>query len=213
MNAAASECVLIFAVCFNALLSIINGHVVALQRAHVILSEIAIYAAALTIVILNADRKMSPWVLLTLFIILNGLLLSLGNGAFNAKYTRDVLVIPTFVMLGMTYHSRSPTRLVVVLQTVIFAVALLEAVRPEVYSDALQVLNYYVNTRDFSANSFWNSRVRAYFSVRRGLATDFLALLICIACLRCSWSRFPLAIIASLLPSFWLPGGMNSVSE
>ena len=29
------------------------------------------------------------------FIMLNGLLLCLGNGAFNPKYMRDVLVIPT----------------------------------------------------------------------------------------------------------------------
>jgi putative polymerase len=167
MNSAVTDLVLILAVCFNALLSIINGHVVALERTHVILAEIVVYAATLTTVVLNADRKMVPWFLLTLFIILNGLLLSVGNEAFNAKYIRDVLVIPTFIMLGMTYNSRSLTRPVVILQTMIFAVSLLEALRPEAYSEIFQVLNYYVNTRDFSAGQFWNSDSSLFLSATR----------------------------------------------
>src|SRR6202795_2775409 len=115
MKLAVTECVLVWAVCFNAILSIINGHVLALERSHVILSDIAVYAAAFMIMVFNADRKMSPWFLLAYFIILNGLVLSLGNGAFNAKYMRDVLEIPTFIMLGMTYNSKSMTRPVVIL--------------------------------------------------------------------------------------------------
>src|SRR6266851_4189635 len=98
-NSATTDSILILAVCFNAVLSIINGHVMALERTHVIFTEIIVYAAAFTIVIVNADRKMMPWLLLTLFITLNGLLLSAGNRAFNPKNIRDVLVIPTFIML------------------------------------------------------------------------------------------------------------------
>jgi putative polymerase len=166
-NTAITECVLILAVCFNAILSIINGHVLALERGHVIFSEIAVYAAALMIVVFNADRRMLPWFLLAFFIILNGLLLSLGNGAFNAKYMRDVLAIPTFIMLGMTYNSKSLTRPLVILQTIILAVAILEALRPQAYSEIFQVLKYYVNTRDFSKGSFWNSDSTLFVSATR----------------------------------------------
>jgi hypothetical protein len=75
--------VLIAAVCFNAILAIINGHVVALAQVHVVLAEIAIYAVALAIIITHADRSMLPWFLLTLFIVVMGLLIGLGNGSFN----------------------------------------------------------------------------------------------------------------------------------
>jgi putative polymerase len=167
MNPAITECVLILAVCFNALLSVVNGHGVTLQRGHVVLAEIAIYAAALTIILFNADRRMFPWFLVTLFIVLNGLLLCLGNGAFNPKYVRDVLVIPTFIMLGMSYKSDSLTRPVIVLQTIVFAVAILEALRPEAYSEIFQILQYYVNTRDFSTTSFWNNDSTLFVSATR----------------------------------------------
>jgi putative polymerase len=166
-SSALSESVLILAVCFNALLSIINGHVVTLERTHVALAEVIVYAAALAIVLINPDRKMMPWFLLTLFIALNGILLSVCNDAFNAKYIRDVLVIPTFIMLGMTCSSKSLTRPVVVLQTIVVAVALLEAFRPDTYSEIFRVLNYYVNTRDFSAGQFWNADSNLFLSATR----------------------------------------------
>jgi putative polymerase len=167
MNSVVKDSVLILAVCFNALLSIINGHVVALARSHVILIEITVYAAVLSIIILNADRRMLPWFLLSIFIVLNGLLLSVGNESFNAKYIRDVLVIPIFIMLGMTYNSSNLTRPVVILQTIIFAVALLEAVLPDTYSEIFRILSYYVNTREFSTGQFWNSESSLFLSATR----------------------------------------------
>src|ERR1700675_2190533 len=67
----------------------------------------------------------------------------------------------------MTYNSKSMTRPVVILQTIIFAVAILEALRPEAYSEIFQVLKYYVNTRDFSTKSFWNSDSTLFVSATR----------------------------------------------
>jgi putative polymerase len=167
MNPAVTECVLILAVCFNAILAVLNGHGLTLQREHVVFAEIAVYVTALAILVFNADRRMLPWFLLALFIVLNGLLLSLGNGAFNPKYMRDVFVIPIFIMLGMTYSSRSLTKPILILQTIVFGVAVLEALSPEAYSEIFQILKYYVNTRDFSEKSFWNSESTLFLSATR----------------------------------------------
>jgi putative polymerase len=167
MLGALSETVLIGAVCFNAILAIINGHIVGLTRSHVVFAEMAIYAGAFTIVLLRADRRMMPWFLLALFMVLLALLLSLGNGSFNAKYLRDVLVIPTFIMLGMTYERESLVKPVLLLQTVIFLVAGLEAVRTETYADLFRILDYYINTRDFAKNSFWNTDSTLFVSATR----------------------------------------------
>jgi putative polymerase len=167
MSSVLSELVLIGAVCFNAILAIINGHVFALQRVHVVLAEIVIYATALSLIGFNADRRMMPWFLLALFIILFGLLLALGNGAFNAKYLRDVLVIPIFVMLGMTYHRATLLRPLLILQTIVFLVAVLEAVLPGAYAEVFRILEYYVNTRDFSESQFWNADSTLFISATR----------------------------------------------
>ena len=167
MSPAIPEFVLILAVCFNAVLAIANGHGVTLQRGHVVAAEIVVYAAAVSVIFLNADRRMLPWFILALFIVLNGLLLGLGNGAFNPKYIRDVLAIPTFIMLGMTYRSQSLTRPIVILQTVVFGIAILEAVSPMAYSEIFQVLKYYVNTRDVATSSFWNTNSDLFVSATR----------------------------------------------
>jgi putative polymerase len=165
--------VLICAVCFNAVLAIINGHVVVLGRGHVIFAEIAIYAAALAIIVTNADRKMWPWFLLTLFIVLMGLLIGLGNGEFNPKYIRDVLVIPVFIMLGMAYQSESFTRPFLILHSIVLAVGLLEIASPAAYAEIFRILDYYVNTRDFAANSFWNTDSTLFVSATRPFARFF----------------------------------------
>jgi putative polymerase len=166
MSPAITECVLILAVSFNAFLAILNGHGLTLNRGSVVVAEMAIYAATIAILMFNADRRMLPWFLLAVFIVVNGLLLSLGNGAFNPKYMRDVLVIPVFIMLGMTY-SGSLARPVIILQTIVFGVAVLEAVSPGAYAEIFQILKYYVNTRDFNQNAFWNSESTLFVSATR----------------------------------------------
>ncbi len=206
MSSVLSELVLIAAVCFNAVLSVINGHVVALARAHVILAEIAVYAGALAIIVFKADRKMWPWFLLTLFIILMGLLVSLASGELNAKYIRDVLVIPVFILLGMTYRSDTFIRPFFILHTTIFVVAVLEAISPDSFADLFKVLDYYVNTRDFSANAFWNADSNLFLSATRpGDAIFQLRQLAPVSSI--FWSRCRSEIIALLLLySSWSAG-------
>ena len=189
MSSALPGFVLIGAVCFNAILSIINGHFVTLARAHVVLAEVAVYAGALAIILFRADRKMWPWFLLTLFIVLVGLLTSLGSGVLNAKYIRDVLAIPVFIMLGMTYRSKTFLQPFSILHTIVFLVAVLEVVSPDAYGELFRVLNYYVNTRDFTADSFWNTESTLFVSATRPGARSSASLTGTV-CPRSSWSRF-----------------------
>ena len=142
-------------------------------RVHVVLAEIAVYAGALAIIVFRADRNMWPWLLLTVFIVLMGLLIALGNGEFNPKYIRDVLVIPVFIMLGMTYRGDNFVRPFLVLHTIIFVVAVVEVLSPDTYAEIFKVLDYYVNTRDFSTNSFWNADSNLFVSATRPGARFF----------------------------------------
>lgn len=173
MSAALPELILIAAICFNAVLSVINGHVVALARVHVVIAEILVYAGALAVIVFRADRRMWPWFMLTLFIISMGLLVSLGSGGFNAKYIRDVLVIPVFIMLGMTYQRATFVRPLTIIQTVVFLVAVLEVASPDTFAELFKILDYYVNTRDFAANSFWNTESTLFVSATRPGARFF----------------------------------------
>jgi len=159
--------ILICAVSFNAILAVINGHVITLARGHVIMAEVAVYAGAFAIIVSRADCRMLPWLLLIFFIVLMGMFVSVGNGEFNAKYVRDVLVIPVFIMLGMTYQANTFSRSFLVLHTIIFLVAVLEIVSPDTYATIFKILDYYINTRDFTANSFWNTESTLFVSATR----------------------------------------------
>jgi putative polymerase len=167
MNFALSELVLIFAVSFNAILSIINGHVVRLAQIHVILAELAVYAGALAVIFFKADRNMWPWFALTLFIVLMGLWISLGTGELNAKYIRDVLVIPVFIMLGMTCRSDSLLRPFYILHTIILLVAVLEIAWPDAYAEVFRIQDYYISTRDYSSGNFYNKESSLFVSATR----------------------------------------------
>ena len=173
MSSVLPEYVLIVAVCFNAILAIINGHFVTLAQWHVILAEVLVYAAALAVIVSNADRRMWPWLLLALFIILTGVWVTISSGAFNAKYIRDVLVIPVFIMLGMTYRAETFVRPFSILHTIILVVAMVEVASPDTYAETFRVLEYYVNTRDFAANSFWNTESTLFVSATRPGARFF----------------------------------------
>src|SRR5260370_3087605 len=85
MSSALPAFILICAVSFNAILSVINGHVITLARGHVVLAEVAVYAGALAIIVFRADREMLPCLLLILFIVLTGLFSSIRNGEFNPR--------------------------------------------------------------------------------------------------------------------------------
>jgi putative polymerase len=165
--------ILIGAVCFNAALAIINGHVVGLTRTSVMLSEVVIYATALGVILTHADRRMLPWFLLAVFIIVNGLFIALGNGEFNPKYIRDVLVIPVFILLGMTYPGHRFTTPFLILHSIVFTVGVIEIASPGIYAEIFRVLDYYVNTRDFSANQFWNTESTLFVSATRPGARFF----------------------------------------
>jgi putative polymerase len=167
MNPAIPETIVIVAVCFNALLAIVNGHGVQLNRGTIVFAEIAIYGAALAVIVYNADRKMQPWFLLAFFIVSMAMLLALGNGNFNAKYPRDVLVIPVFVMLGMTWQPKDVARPIVVLQSIVAGIAFVEAFLSGIYADTMQIVKYYINTRDFAASAFWNAESTLFVSATR----------------------------------------------
>ena len=70
-------------------------------------------------------------------------------------------------MLGMTYQANTFSRPFLVLHTIVFLVAVLEIVSPDTYATIFKILEYYINTRDFTANSFWNTESTLFVSATR----------------------------------------------
>src|SRR5262249_1923771 len=151
----------------NAALAIVNAHLRPLSELNVSLGEAAISGLALAVIGLNLRASMLPWAILFILSLLLQFALALANQAFNPKFTRDAIDIPIFVALGMVYARGNIVRLFFYIQCAVFLVLLVELLFLNVYSSTFDILSYYVNTRNFSAQDFWNQGSTLFVSATR----------------------------------------------
>jgi putative polymerase len=157
----------LFAVLFNAGLAIINAHVTPISANAVIGMEVSIVLAAHAIILWHYRSQMLPWYGMIVVIVLFSLERALVVGQFDPKFARDVLLIPTFVLLGMTTPPRRLTTLIVALHIIVVGGVLFEACFTQAYSDLFDVRQYYVATRPFEDTDFWNRSSDLFVSATR----------------------------------------------
>ena len=90
-----------------------------------------------------------------------------GTGNVDAKYFRDIFLIITFILLGMTSNERRAIQMMVVLQAFVVAGILLEAVCLPCYNDLFAVKDFYINTRGLGEEEFTNLSSDLYVSATR----------------------------------------------
>jgi putative polymerase len=95
-----------------------------------------------------------------------GIASSLMREQLAAKSIRDVAIIPIFVMLGLRY-SASPVRIFTAIQLAVFGAVLIEALDQSLFATLFAVKSYYINTRDFAAENFWNEMSELFVSATR----------------------------------------------
>jgi putative polymerase len=154
-------------VLFNAVLAIVNGHVTSLGSAPVIACEVALVAAAHAVALTHYRREMLPWYLLMGVFAFIAVYRSLALAEPDVKYLRDVMIIPTFVVLGMTFDVSRLNRIVLTIHAIILAVMLFEAIDTSAYSELFRIQDYYISTRGYDVTSFWNSDSDLYVSATR----------------------------------------------
>jgi len=155
------------AVLFNAGLAVVNGHVADLSANAVIAAELLIVVAAYATILCNFRPEMLPWTLMMGVAIVFALIRAVVVGHFDPKFLRDVLLIPTFVMLGMTTSWPRLTWPLALLHAIVVGGVLFEAFFPQVYSNLFEVRAYYIATRSFDDSAFWNSSSDLFVSATR----------------------------------------------
>ena len=155
------------AVSFNAVLAFVNGNVTGLTPAPVIAAEILFVVSAHAVALKNYKPQMANWYgLLGLFVVF-AVVRCIADQTFDVKYLRDVMIIPTFVVLGMTFDPRRLVRVVVAVQILMLVFLLIEAIDTQLYSDIFKIMDYYINTRGYSADDFWNKSSTLFVSATR----------------------------------------------
>ncbi|MBY0561600.1 polysaccharide biosynthesis protein GumE [Hyphomicrobium sp.] len=158
--------IMIATLLFNAVLAAVNAHVTAVTNGEVIAAELLIFFCSALLLALTLAPHDRPWLALMFLLIGMGLVVSLFRDELVAKNIRDVLSIPVFVMLGLRYSS-SPVSLFSKLQFIVVFFALLEVANPDLFSDIFDVRSYYINSRNFTADDFWNSDSSLFVSATR----------------------------------------------
>ena len=156
-----------FAVTFNFLLAAFNINVMYLTRGDVILAEVLIVALSLGVCIRSGHRLLIQWTIVAWLLAIIFITLSIFRGAIEAKYFRDILTVPLFIALGITYARGNIIKLFAVLQTVILTVMVFEGAFPVLFGEVVNPLSYYINTRDFKVEDFWNTESTLFVSATR----------------------------------------------
>lgn len=159
--------IVVLAVTFNLFLALINAHITGLSKTHIILSELLIIGAAFGTTIIFWQQSMMRWVWLLWFMIITFLVLSAMNDRVEPKLARDVVLIPIFIMLGIVYAKGNVIRLVCILQTTVLAIMVFEGALPEAFGSVFNIQSFYINTRDFIEDQFWNENSNLFVSATR----------------------------------------------
>ena len=167
----------VWATVFNAILAIVNAHVVALSPTSVIAAEGVTFALAFVLVLTQFRDEMKVWCVLIVIILIIFLARSFMTGDLQVRYVRDVLIIPEFILLGMLCRRQNLTYAVCSIHLIVIVFMVLEAVNTELYSQLFEIQGYYINTRGYSDDNFWNKGSDLFVSAIRPQDRIFLAFL------------------------------------
>ncbi len=157
----------VWATAFNAVLAVANAHGATLTPASVIAAETATTGASVALALLRHRPEMRVWWAMLGAILLIFALLSLGRGDVQAKNVRDVLIIPTYILLGLAAPRRRLNTTVCLVHAVVILFALYEALDTEGYAKLFDVQSYYINTRGYNDDNFWNKQSDLFVSAVR----------------------------------------------
>ena len=141
-------------VSFNFFLSIANAHVLSVSGTHVQIVQLAITGAALLLTFLRGGPTV-PFAfpaLVVAFIVLSGISAFAAGGAGDIKTTYDVVLLCTFIALGSTV-GRMPLRVLNWILAFSAVVAVFEYFMPTAYTQLVDPLDYFANTRAWVAEA------------------------------------------------------------
>lgn len=166
-------------VSFNFFLAIANAHVLSVSGTHVQIVQLAITGAALLLTFLRGGPKV-PFAfpaLVVAFIMLCAIS-GFAAGASDLKTIYDVVLLCTFIALGSTV-GRMPLRVLNWMLALSAAVAVFEYFAPAIYTQLVDPLGYFANTRAWVAQALGDTFAEGAglgFNGTRGSGESWLGL-------------------------------------
>lgn len=136
------------AICYNAVLAIINAHVTSLSVTQVAFCEFLILGGA---IILVARQRLTSddtvWVAFLIATFFGTIILSMANGALLVEALRNVAIMALFTALGIRANLRTIRIGFLIVVAIVGAVMIFEIAAVAQYSAFFKPFSYYQNTR------------------------------------------------------------------
>ena len=130
---------------FNYFLCILNTHFISVTDKDVIGAEILLMAASWGTLIWSGKRLHVGWLCFALAFILIPVLVMVLREQPMPKTIRDIIIVPTFVLLGMRYGRRDLAGPIIAICALVFCVAFVEASFVDKYQGYVNVISYYIS--------------------------------------------------------------------
>lgn len=139
------EAVLLLCVLENFLLAIFNNAVSPIGPQTVVVIQLALTLCVVALS-LPTVRIGKGFILLLMALMFIFCCATIVNQSFNAKFIYDLFLIPIFIVFGSSLK-RFNMRVIFIITSLAFLVALIELFVPQVYTIIVNPLKYYTNTR------------------------------------------------------------------
>jgi putative polymerase len=130
---------------FNYFLCLLNTHLISVSDKHAIGAELLLITSAWGILMWDGKRLQIGWLCLALAFVVIPVFVMILREEPMLKTVRDIVIVPTFVLLGMRYGRRNLSSFVLALCALVFFVALIEASFTEQYQQYVDVISYYIS--------------------------------------------------------------------
>jgi hypothetical protein len=139
------ELIIIGCLLFNYVLCVLNTHLISVSDKHVIGAELLLMTAAWGVLMWGGKRLQVGWLCLALAFVVIPVFVMILREQPMPKTVRDIVIVPTFVLLGIRYGRRNLSSFVVALCALVFFVAFIEAGFTEQYQQYVDVISYYIS--------------------------------------------------------------------
>jgi hypothetical protein len=152
---AAAVTLVLAAVLYNTVLAFLKARGMPVTLPMVIMTEFMILAATgFTLLRSGFHRTDAPALLLFVFFLFNGVLISLVNGVVTIEMARNAAVMALFLMIGFRATESAVKRTFAITAALMFAVLLLESVSVLTYARMFEPGLYFEQTRGITRNEY-----------------------------------------------------------
>jgi putative polymerase len=130
---------------FNYVLCVLNTHLVGVSDNQVVGAELLLMTAAWGVLLWGGKRLQVGWLCLALACVLIPIFVMIMREQPMPKTIRDIIIVPTFVLLGMRYGRHNLSGFVVRVCALVFCVALFEVSFAARYEQYVDVIKYYIS--------------------------------------------------------------------